>query len=556
MRMHKLFRVLLCTLLICMTAAFAVSCDSGDAGAAETGMSSDSISDTAAVPTEDQKVYNIQSTVFNGIDKITEETAIAADAPKSYSVYMAKNEDEGCQIAIRSDARIGSIALDITSQPEDGPALTIYKESTVPTGKEENTPDPLGPFTGKLTLMRDRTVCVYLRFSATAEQKAGTYTYTFKLHTKDADIAEYKVDVTVYDFALPTELSCATAVGLYRHYISDLHKTWDEAESQALYESYYNLLLEYKVTAYDLPYDILDERADAYMSDPRVTSFRVPTCDDDDARLAAIYEKLCSDPVWLEKAYFYPLDEPTNKDMLDQLAALCDRLNTIAPEIRICTPFFVNIDYSKDVDQITFMTDKTTLWCPKSYVYIDSNIYSAAQKKKYASFGERMAEREAAGDDVWWYVCWEPGDPYNNMFVDQLGVQHRILFWQQYANGVDGFLYWASNYWDATNGTLDPWSDMATVKHLSERVYGDGSLLYNGNAVGVDGGCPSLRLAAIRDGVEDYNLFVMAAELLGDEFVNGKIGEITESLIKYTTDTEQFLAVRKSVYEAIEKAVK
>ncbi len=556
MQMRKSIFRILCVLLLCTVTVCAASC-SGTADSADTGTITAQSGENESAPTqtEGQNMNNIQSMVYNGIDKITEETTIAADAPKSHALYMAKNEDEGCQIAIRSDTRIGSIAFDIVSAPEDGPALTIYRENTVPTGKT-NTPDPLAPFTGKLTLMRDRTTGLYLRFSADEAQKAGTYTYTFALRLKEETVAEYSVDVTVYDFALPTELHSATAVGLYRHYISDQHKTWDEAESQMLYENYYNLLLDYKVSAYDLPYDILDDRADAYMSDPRVTSFRVPTCDDDDARLAQIYEKLCTDPTWLAKAYFYPLDEPLNKEMLDQLAALCERLNHIAPEIRVCTPFFVNIDYDKDTDQITFMTDKTTLWCPKSYAYIDSNIYSSAQKKTYPSFAERMAEREAAGDDVWWYVCWEPGDPYNNMFVDQLGIQHRILFWQQYANGVDGFLYWAANYWDATNGTLDPWSDMATVKHLSDTVYGDGSLLYNGNIVGVDGGCPSLRLAAIRDGIEDYNLFTMAADLLGDDFVNEKIAEVTESLIKYTTDTEVFLAVRKSVYEAIAAAVK
>ena len=143
------------------------------------------------------------------------------------------------------------------------------------------------------------------------------------------------------------------------------------------------------------------------------------------------------------------------------------------------------------------------------YVCDVEHVYSAAQLEKYPSFGERMAERKAAGDKVWWYVCWEPGDPYNNLFVDQLGVQHRILFWQQYAHDVDGFLYWGANYW---NGTSDPWGDMATVKQLSPDVYGDGSLLYNGNIVGADGGCPSLRLAAIRDGVEDFELLAMAAE--------------------------------------------
>ncbi len=544
---------LLCLGLLTVLCLSAAACKStADAQTEDSGSAADTQTTTE---TEETKMTSITSFVTNGIDKYTEEYVIPENAPKSHTLYMAKNEDEGCQIYFRAPERIGSIALDITSAPEDGPALTVYKEFTVPTGNE-NTPDALGPFSGKLTLMRDRTAGVYLRFSADEAQKAGTYTYTLALRSKDAVVDTYQVDVTVYDFALPAEPASATAVGLYEFAIGNQHGEWDEAALDALYKKYYDLMLEYKVTAYDLPYDILDERADAYMSNPLVTSFRVPTCDDDDARLAQIYEKICSNPVWLAKAYFYPLDEPTNKDMLNQLADLCARLNRIAPEIRICTPFFRNIDYDKNTDQITFMTGKTTLWCPKSYMYVDSNIYSAAQAQKYPSFGERMAERKAAGDDVWWYVCWEPGDPYTNLFVDQLGVQHRILFWQQYAHGVDGFLYWGANYWNSATGTADPWSDMATVKNLSDSVYGVGSLLYNGNAAGVDGACPSLRLAAIRDGVEDCGLFKLAASLLGDEFVAGKIGEITQSLTEYTTDTEAFLAVRKSVYEAIAEAVK
>ena len=124
---------------------------------------------------------------------------------------------------------------------------------------------------------------------------------------------------------------------------------------------------------------------------------------------------------------------------------------------------------------------------------------------------------------------------------------------QQYAHDVDGFLYWGANYW---NGTNDPWSDMATVKQLSPDVYGDGSLLYNGNIVGVDGGCPSLRLAAIRDGVEDFELLTMASKLYGGDWVAEKIAEITPSLTKYTTDSARFDEVRRSIYEAVEAAVK
>lgn len=47
------------------------------------------------------------------------------------------------------------------------------------------------------------------------------------------------------------------------------------------------------------------------MSDPRVTAFCIPYPEDDE-KLLAYWEKVNSDPKWAEKAYFYPVDEPTN----------------------------------------------------------------------------------------------------------------------------------------------------------------------------------------------------------------------------------------------------
>lgn len=490
---------------------------------------------------------DITTWITNGIDKLTEDMLPEGDLTRQIDLWMAKNEAEGCQVAFRADKRYGSIAFSCTEQPENGPALELFQERTVQAG-EKYYPDPLSPFSGKMTLLADKTTTLYLRFTADANMNAGDYTYHFVLQPDSETNISYTVNVHVWDFALPDTLSCATAMGLDKNSIAKMHPGVEGEDLDALYENYYNKLLEYKVSAYNLPYDILDERANRYMSDPRVTGFCVPVCADDDEKLVQIYEKLCSNPVWLEKAYFYPLDEPTSKEMLDTLAELCERLHRLAPEIAICTPFFLNIDYDANTDQITFMTGNTTLWCPKSYMYVTSNVYSEAQMKKYPNFGERMAERKAAGDKVWWYVCWEPGDPYNNLFVDQKGVQHRILFWQQYIHDVDGFLYWSSNYW---YGTSDPWYDMATVKNLSPDVYGDGSLLYNGSKVGLDTACGSLRLEAVRDGIEDFDLFRLAEERFGRDWVEEKIKSITPSLTQYTTNTEQFIAVRNAVGDAL-----
>ncbi len=38
----------------------------------------------------------------------------------------------------------------------------------------------------------------------------------------------------------------------------------------------------------------------------------------------------------------------------------------------------------------------------------------------------------------------------NNLDLENTGMEMRVLFWQQYHENVDGFLYWATNDWGAT----------------------------------------------------------------------------------------------------------
>ncbi|MFA6949018.1 MAG: DUF4091 domain-containing protein, partial [Eubacteriales bacterium] len=312
---------------------------------------------------------------------------------------------------------------------------------------------------------------------------------------------------------------------------------------------YYDFLLDHRISAYNLPYDILDERCDAYLSDPRVTSFVIP--DGDDEKLREYYKKLSGNPLWLAKGTFYPLDEPTTNGHIDNLRSKAQRLRSLFPDCRIVTPFFRCSMYDEKRDFVDMMCGTTDVWCPKSFMFDSKNIYDKRQLAERKTFGERMDERTALGDELWWYVCWEPGYPYLNLFIDMSGLDHRLLFWQQKLYGVKGFLYWGANYW---NGVDDPWSDMRTVKDLSMDVFGDGSLMYNGNKVGVDGPCGSLRLNAIRDGIDDMAMLDMAQELLGDDFVSDIIGEVTTSLTQYTRCEDTFAAVRIKLGCALEDA--
>jgi len=476
-----------------------------------------------------------------GIAHSTIKYTTSSDVPGTtspYKLYMAGNEAEGCQIVLRSETE-EHITLQCSGE---GLICSVFLEHTLQAAGE-NYPDPLTPVTGAFVLPADTTTVLYIRFTAEKSTAAGEYPYTITL-SDGTESRKCEILVHVWDFVLPDTSACATAVGIWKQSIARFHKTEDPEKIEALYRKYYELLLAHKMSPYDIPYDLLDDRADVYLNDPRMTSFTVPCCEDDDARLVKIYEKLSSNPMWLAKACFYPVDEPSSMELLEKLAAYSERLQRLAPGIRICTPYYSNIQVSDEQDQTIYMTGKTTLWCPQSPLFVTKNFYTPYQWEHYPEYPARMMERKAAGDGLWWYVCWGPREPYCNLFIDQQSIKHRILFWQQYFQKVDGFLYWAANYWENTD---DPWTDMATVKFLSPEVFGDGSLVYPGTTVGIDGVCSSLRLETLQDGVEDFDYLMLAEAKFGREWVLDVLYSVTTGMTEYTMDHDVFAMARQKI---------
>ena len=187
-------------------------------------------------------------------------------------------------------------------------------------------------------------------------------------------------------------------------------------------------------------------------------------------------------------------------------------------------------------------------------------LYNAEQRKTQVEFNERMKQMTDRGDDLWWYVCWEPGKPYLNMFVDMTGMQNKLLFWQQKQYNVNGFLYWSSNCWERVE---DPWTNMATVgtdyrtgkSWLSDTVFGDGSLLYPGTKVGVDGACGSFRLELIRDGIEEFEMFTMLEKLGKRADADAIISTVSENLVSFSDDEDAFAQARIRLGNELEAAL-
>lgn len=489
---------------------------------------------------------------------------------RSYTVYMAKSETENAQIVLSSNTDKTGLSVSCESlKNKNGDEINadIYRQYYIKCGKKYY-PDPVAPMndtTREFDVKAGQSQALFVRLHTEKNTPAGDYEGVVSVSEGGKTVKQLRLFAHVWDFELPEETTASSVTGLDPGQIYRFHGQDDGVDR---YKEYYDMMLDYHVNAYDLPYDILDERADAYMSDPRVKFFRVSYVGDD-ARMVAWYNKLKTNETWLKKAYFYPYDEPGSAAALNDMANKCARIKQLCPGVKIVVPFFQNVQYDKARDQIAFMSEYVDIWCPKSFCFTKSSdrvkgkrvLYNNIQKKNYPEFGERMQDEVKGGDELWWYVCWEPGLPYLNMYVDMTGLQNKLLFWQQRQYNVGGFLYWRCNYWEKVE---NPWSNMATVgtdyrtgqKWLSDDVFGDGSLLYPGTEVGFDGACGSFRLEMIRDGMDEYEMLTMLQAAAGREKVDEIIKTVSTSIVSFTDDAEAMVAARITLGSELEAALK
>ena len=209
---------------------------------------------------------------------------------------------------------------------------------------------------------------------------------------------------------------------------------------------------------------------------------------------------------WLKKAYCYWIDEPdTNNIPLDYVKDGFKFLKENTPGLkRLLT---LNIKPAPDSRYF----DYVNLWVPILHL-LDL---------------EKAKARQAFGEEVWWYVCCSPREPYPNNFIDHPAINHRIRYWMMEKYNIQGDLYWSTTWWNYRN----PYEDAASYSDKTKQSSygnGDGLLLYppvktplkepEGTVVGpvkekslseplISAPFSSIRLELIREGLEDREYF-------------------------------------------------
>lgn len=476
--------------------------------------------------------------------KVMREAKAPADAPQKWELASARNEVEACQLVLLAEKPVQAVEVSVSGLKSKLGSLkaSIFKVDYVPIPRENvQYPDPLPPLSGPIDLEPGQAQPIWISVRVPAAAAPGRYTGTVTVKAAGGT-KQFPLSIHVWDFALPVTPSSQSAFGIDYNMMADFEGVkLDTPEGRALANRYWDCLLDHRLSPMFLPVDPWSDDADRYLDDARLTSFFVcRTTGKTDEELRKIIDRLIDNGVFT-KSYFYDVDEPIKKESFDALVAYTDRLRSIEPRYRVVTPFWGNPDWDKSIRTKDAMLGRVNIWCPH-YDYVNNE----------PGFRDFLKKRRNAGDDIWWYVCNNPRPPFNNMQIDDPGMSTRTLLWQQKREGIDGLLYWHVNCWNRQY-IDDPWTNQDT---LGDRHYGDGSLIYPGKKVGVDGPVSSVRLEILQDSLEDFDYLTLADERLGPEVTRSFVARVARAHADWEKDPMKLESVRRELGKALERATK
>ncbi len=538
---------------------------------------------------------------------------------------LAGNEAEAVQIVLCPPQPLRGVRASVSDfvGPDNAvlPAAAAeirqvrYVNITLPTdglGMPGLWPDPLvpiGPEGVDVPARLNQPFWILIR--APKGQRPGLYRGTIAF-TSENWRGEVPIEVRVYGFDLPDRKTCVSAFGFSIGTAFQYQNISDEADKRKVLDMYLKVLSEHHISSYDpAPLDSYEVvwpevnpaappenpenlqvtiRWERWINEMRrvletfhFNSFTVQShgmgggtfFGRTEASLlgfpesSPVYQHLFKsywqqleqrlrEEGWLDYAYIYWFDEPDPKDY-EFVSRGFQRLKAAAPDIHRMLTEEIHEELIGGPD----------IWCPLTPMYRE----------------DAARARQALGEKIWWYVCTGPKAPYATLFIDHPGTEMRVWLWQTWQRNIDGILIWATNYWTSPEAYPDalqnPYEDPMswTTGYGTQRGEkkpwgnGDGRFLYPPLAAAngkpekpvLDPPVPSMRLEMLRDGIEDYEYFVILRDLLNRagspvpdnqraayEALLAVPEDVSRSLTDFTFDPAPLERHRDAVANAIE----
>lgn len=526
------------------------------------------------------------------------------------NILMAKGEYESDQIIISPsvdvpyyNATITDLKLESGEDTISKDDISIYKQKYIAVNAvyqvgnnfpEGFYPDALLPIEaaveyGETSIKAGENQGIYITVETKADQTAGIYTGSLTLDFKDFT-SVVPVTVEVVDVAV-SEVNHAKSTFLtnwtYQH--GELNSTQEmrDAYSEALIKyrlAPNNIFNENNHTDEDIARYV--EKSYEFMKNPKCSNIGIPyLTSSQEYQKGESYNAI--DPVVFEK-YLYKYAKKSFETGLNMLAK-CTMYNAIIDEplsMSFNTPNQVNLNcriFNQTVNKVADAIEADTSITSEikdevvASMRVIPHVVTCRYVEKYANYesdeyintfcpvtNECDSEAQRAQYDMqnekWWYVANHPKFPYPNLMIDNTSIlSTRAIGWMQGEYDITGFLYWSvNNYTINELGTgytvcLEEYYETRANRN-GNGTHGCGYLFYPGGQYGLDEPVGSLRLEALRDGLEEYELILSLKEKYNElGFSADKlISSITSNLYIGTavsTDSNKFADARKSLLQ-------
>lgn len=516
--------------------------------------------------------------------KISQNRPAPKKGKKTVEFSAARGEFEPVQIVLRPNRSLANVKVECSDLK--GPSRSIISKQFLSVKQVEYVkidhpsdswgcvgwwPDPLPPVEAPLSLERDRNYPFWITVFVPRDAKAGAYSGCVRFSADDWE-AEIPIHLRVFDFEIPKTFSVRSAFGFNPEDVRRYHHLETEDELKQVVDLYYQNFRDHRISPYNptslypirhqltdrftFDFTEFDKAGEKYFDEYGFTSLHLPlvgmgggTFHDrqkgkigeyeqgtpEHERLfkeyASTVEKHLREKGWLDKAFVYWFDEPEQRDY-EFVKEGMDMIHRNAPGLKR----FLTEQPEKA------LLGAVEIWCPILDAY-DPEFFNTHRSQ---------------GEEIWWYICTGPKQPYPGLFIDHPITDLRAWLWMTHKFGIKGCLVWASNYWTSDlafpePNIQDPWSDpMSYVTGYGNPVgyrgywgNGDGRFIYppknwKESKKLLTGPVDSIRWEMLREGMEDFEYFALIQAKL-------EVGELT---VKQADRARELLSIPEGIVKS------
>ena len=445
-------------------------------------------------------------------------------------------------------------------------------------------PDALAPLTNPFgmdsefrSFVKNRSIWIDVVIPINAS--AGDYTGTISVTWERKPVDQLKLQLKVYDFALPDETHLVTYMNVSRGWLQSTYEPkLSQGDLKEMLQKYYEFIYanrmepwfneplhpeivevkdgEIKVSFDDALYShymndlktkrvLLEAEPDRLRPNERYPLFS----EGFNRRIRSYLTQVAGyfqQHGWTRKLVFNsPIDEPNTAQQFADTRKWAGLVHEAAPGI----PFLVT------KSPVSTNPEWGTLAGYANNFSIHGNDLNSPAVKK------AIREEQAKGGEMTWYISCDQVYPQPNYFIDAPAMDPVMVPWITWKYGMNGILYWALNFWPQTK---DPWIDPVTYLSgflCSEGfvLNGEGSLLYPGERTprytgqgAVKGPVSSIRFELLREGIEDYEYLWLLKSLGDEKLADEVVSSLVVDVSAFSRNVEDLFAARKRMAERIE----